>query len=171
MRNIYIVGFMGTGKTAVGKVLSQRLKRQFIEMDDVIEQRQAKKIVDIFAQDGELYFRKLEKELLRELSAQTDLIVSCGGGLICNDENLELLKKTGVVINLKANPSTIYERTKKHASRPLLNVEDPLKSIEALLAKRQHYYHQAHYSIETDDLLPDQIADKIIGILKKRERF
>jgi shikimate kinase len=169
MKNIYLVGFMGTGKTVVGKLLAERLDKEFIEMDEVVQERQGKEIVDIFAQEGEGVFRKLESELLRELSTACDLVISCGGGLICNEDNLELLKKSGTVFSLMASAATVYERTKKYTHRPLLNVDKPLDKIEKLLAARAPYYSQAHHSIDTDAISPDEAADKIIVLLKKHE--
>jgi shikimate kinase len=165
MKNIYLVGFMGTGKTTVGKILSQKLNKEFIEMDEVIEEREGKKITEIFAQEGEPYFRNLEKKLLKELSKKSDLVISCGGGLICNEENLKILKETGIVFNLEASPLTIYERTKKYTHRPLLNVEDPLKKIKDLLEKRKPYYKKAHFSIDTEKFSAEEVSEEIIKII------
>jgi len=169
MKNIYLVGFMGTGKTAVGKVLSEELNKEFVEMDEVIEGRAGKKIVDIFASFGEPYFRDLEKKLLKEISLRSGLIVSCGGGLICGDENANILKSTGIVINLMASAKTIYSRIKHNSQRPLLNVDDPVKKIEELIKKRGSYYAKAHYTVDTDNMTPYEIADKIIEIINLRE--
>ena len=112
MKNIYLVGFMGTGKTVVGEILAKKLAKDFVEMDAFIEAKEGSEVVDIFAKKGEAYFRELEKELLKELSVKKDLVISCGGGLICDSENLNQLKETGVVFALQASVSTIYRRTK-----------------------------------------------------------
>ena len=165
MKNVYLVGFMGTGKTAVGEVLAKRLAKEFIEMDALIEEKEGSEIVDIFIKQGETYFRSLEKVLLGKLSKREDLVISCGGGLICDPENLKQLKETGVVFALWASVSTIYQRIKGHGHRPILNVDDPQAKIEQLLAKRAPYYAQAQHSIDTDNLSPEEIADKIIAIL------
>jgi len=165
VKNIYLVGFMGTGKTTVGKILAARLKRQFIEMDEVIENKEACPITEIFATKGEPYFRKLESNLLKEISTQANLVVSFGGGLICNKENLKLLKKTGTVFNLAAAAKTIYERTKKYNHRPLLNVGNPALKIDELIQKRNQYYSKAHHTIDTTGISPDEVADKIINEL------
>ena len=157
---------MGTGKTVVGKILAKRLNKEFIEMDEVIEQREGKEIVDIFSQKGEGYFRELEKNLLNELSRREYLIISCGGGLICNEENLSILKETGIVFSLMASASVIYERTKKYTRRPLLNVDNPLKEIEELLAKRARYYNQAHYTIKSEEQTPEEVANAIINLIE-----
>jgi shikimate kinase len=166
MESIYLVGFMGTGKTTVGKLLARALKRGFIEMDALIEKQEKKKIVKIFADKGEPYFRKLEKELLKKLAEMPGQVISCGGGLICDKENLEIMKKTGKIFNLSASSTTIYERTKKYRHRPLLNVADPVKKIEELLNKRLPYYNQAHYTINTDDLSTKEVAEKILELIK-----
>lgn len=165
MKNIYLVGFMGTGKTTVGKILADRLKKEFLEMDEVIENENGKKITEIFKVYGEPHFRKLEKELLHKISGKNNLIVSCGGGLVCDKENLAILKNTGIVFNLTASKEMIYERTKKCKDRPLLNVEDPIKKIEDLLAMRMPCYSQAHHTINTDTIEPEVVAEKIIDIL------
>ena len=157
---------MGTGKTVVAKILSQRLKREFVEMDEVIEKETGKPIAKIFAEDGEPHFRTLEKKLLRELAQRSDLIVSCGGGLICDEENFKLLKESGAIFNLRARPQTIYQRTKDKDIRPLLNVRDPLEKIKDLLKQRKPFYEKADYSLDTDEDTPEEVADKITQLLK-----
>ena len=157
---------MGTGKTSVAKILAADLDKQFIEMDELIEQRAAKSINDIFAQDGEAHFRSLESSLLNELAQKEDLVVSCGGGLICNEDNLKTLKDTGVVFNLESSAQAIYERTKKYTHRPLLNVEDPLGKINELLLKRKPFYEQAHHSVRSEDESPQEVAKRIEEIIK-----
>jgi len=166
MKNIYFVGFMGVGKSLIGRLLSGRLNKEFIEMDEAIEKSAGRSITDIFAQNGEPHFRSLEKEFLKKLALQRDLVVSCGGGLICNDENLSLLKDTGWVICLKASAQTIYQRTKNQEHRPLLNVDSPLSEIDRLLKQREPYYSQAHYVIDTDQNNPDSIVEEILDILE-----
>ncbi len=169
MKNIYLVGFMGTGKTTVGKILAKRLNKEFLEMDEVIEQKSGKKITEIFKLHGEAHFRKLEKELLRNIANKENLVVSCGGGIVCDKENLAILKKTGIIFSLTASKERIYERTEKCKDRPLLNVSDPLKKIEELLALRTPCYKQAHYLIDTDKTGPEAVAEKIIGILNGKK--
>ena len=165
-RNIYLVGFMGTGKTTVGKILAKKLKKEFVEMDEEIEKKEGRKIVDIFRLFGESYFRKVEKKVLKEIASCSNLVVSCGGGVVVDEENLKILKKTGIIICLKAIPSVIYERTKKTKERPLLNVPDPLKKIKELLAKRAPFYAKADYFVNTSTLTPEEVSEEIIKILK-----
>jgi len=165
-RNIYLVGFMGTGKTTVGKILAKKLKKEFVEMDEEIEKKEGRKIVDIFRLFGESYFRKVEKKVLKEIASCSNLVVSCGGGVVVDEENLKILKKTGIIICLKAIPSVIYERTKKTKERPLLNVPDPLKKIKELLARRAPFYAKADYFVDTSTLTPEEVSEEIIKILK-----
>jgi len=131
-------------------------------MDTEIERRQKKKISVIFAQDGEPYFRRLETDLLKELALEDELVVSCGGGAVCNEENLRLLKSSGMVVNLSVSAEIACQRTKNTCARPLLNVPDPLKAASELLAKRQPFYSQAHFNIDTESKSPEAVADEII---------
>jgi len=166
MKNIYLVGFMATGKTCVGKELTKRLNREFFDMDDLIEQRENMAIVDIFKQKGEPYFRKIEKEIVKEISSKKDLVVGCGGGAIVDEDNLAILKKSGLVICLKADVDIILERTKATTQRPLLNVQDPKGRVNDLLKKREPFYNRADYSVDTTNLEIGEVVDKIITIIK-----
>ncbi|MFC1594585.1 shikimate kinase, partial [Candidatus Omnitrophota bacterium] len=111
-RNIALVGFMGAGKTAVGKLLANRLNRTFVDVDDVIEQRESRPISDIFSQDGEPYFRKIEKEATKEVALQPKRVIACGGGVVLDKENIANLKGTSTIIYLKTTPEVILKRTK-----------------------------------------------------------
>lgn len=166
MKNIYIVGFMGTGKTSAGKELAKRLSRDFLDLDNLIEEKEKMPIAEIFKQKGEPYFRKIEKEAVKEVSLKEDLVVSCGGGAVVDTENLARLKKSGVIICLKADVDTIIKRTKANLKRPLLNVENPRESIEKLLKEREPFYSQSDYAIDTTDINIKQAVDKIIKIIE-----
>ncbi|MCK4809744.1 MAG: shikimate kinase [Candidatus Omnitrophica bacterium] len=166
-KNVYLIGFMGTGKTVAGKLLADRLGRSFVEMDEEIERREGKKIVDIFSQRGEDYFRKVEKLVLKEIAGKNNLVVSCGGGVVIDPENLKILKETGIVVRLDADCGVIYERTKKHTHRPLLNVADPQAKIKEILDKRERFYRQAHHSIDTSFIPVNRVVEKIVEILEK----
>jgi len=161
MQNIYLVGFMATGKTSAGKSLARRLGRQFIDLDDLIEQKAGKRIVDIFKDDGEPAFRKLEKETVGEASKKSDLVIGCGGGLVVDPDNLSLLKESGSVVCLSASVDVILSRSKGIDQRPLLNVSDPKARALELLSKREPFYSKAHFTIDTSDLTIDQVVDKI----------
>ncbi len=164
-KNIYLVGFMGTGKSTVGRILSSKLNREFIETDEVIERRERIKISDIFSQKGEAYFRKLEKEVLKNISREHNLVVSCGGGIVIDKDNVSLMKETGTIICLEADDRTIYERVKKDKTRPLLNTPNPIEKIRSLLNARDEFYKRADVFIDTTGIVPDMVAVKIINNL------
>jgi shikimate kinase len=161
MKSIVLVGFMGTGKTAVGKLLAKRLGREFLEVDEIIEKKEGRSIAEIFGQKGEPYFRALEKEVVKEVSQKKGVIISAGGGAIIDEANLKNLKKNGIIICLEASPEVILERTKGNFCRPLLNVPDPKKKIEELLEQRAPHYKKADLSINTDNLTIDQVVEKL----------
>ena len=161
LRNIYLVGFMGTGKTSVGKALANELRFSFADIDDLIVQQEKRSISNIFAKDGEPYFRKLEKMALKKVSSKKGQVVSCGGGIILDPENIKVMKKTGKIICLSADPKIILERVKKAKHRPLLNVADPEAMITGLLKKRKACYAKADFSVDTSQLTIREVVEKI----------
>lgn len=170
--NIYLVGFMGTGKSSVGRLLAKEKSRlesrsqwNFVDLDELIELKEQRRIVDIFAKDGEAYFRKLEKKILNQVSTQKKFVVACGGGIVLDKGNVSLMKKTGIMICLNATPEEILKRVSSSNGRPLLNVDKPKKRIELLLKMRAPYYMQADEVIETTGLSVKQVAKKISKIL------
>lgn len=167
MKNIYVVGFMGTGKSTVGKKLSLLLRKKFVEMDDEIEKKEHLKITDIFKQKGEAYFRIREEELLEALSQKEDLVISCGGGTVVNPRNLERMNTSGISICLWAEPSVVLDRVKSSAHRPLLCAERPLLKIQGLLREREPFYKKARFAIDTTKLSPGGVVKELRGILKK----
>jgi shikimate kinase len=171
--NIVLIGFMGTGKTAVGQVLSKRLNRQLIEVDEAIEKIAGKTIPDIFQDDGEIHFRELEIEAIRMAAKGEQQVVACGGGAVLNTINIDRLRATGVIINLITAPKIILKRTaKENGRRPLLNVEQPLERIKELNKFRKPFYDRAaDITINTSKLSIEAAADKIIKRLKKYEGF
>lgn len=166
MSNIYLVGFMGTGKTETAKILARRLKCVFLDMDEVIEKRQEMSIAEIFKTKGEPFFRAQEKALVQELTGRDGLVVSCGGGTFACEENITAFKKSGLVFCLTSSPEQILKRTQGYRHRPLLNVDDPRALICDLLAKRAPFYAQAHYQVNTDCLTVQEAAEKIITLIK-----
>lgn len=164
--NIYLVGFMGTGKSAVGKRLAKELKLKFLDLDSFIEQRQKRKIVDIFAKDGEPAFRKMEKQTLQEVSQEHDLAIACGGGIVLDSQNIDLMKETGSMVCLSARPEIILARVKDNTERPLLNVKDKEKRIAEILEARQQFYAKAHITIDTSELDIEQVVAEIRKRLK-----
>ncbi|MDD4894932.1 MAG: shikimate kinase [Candidatus Omnitrophica bacterium] len=169
MNNIYLVGFMGTGKTAVGRELAKSKKLQFVDLDELIEFKEKRPISDIFAKEGEPYFRKIEKRALKEVSKQEKFVVACGGGIVLDEGNIKIMKETGVLICLSASPKVILERTIAHTHRPLLNVKNPAKQIDLLLKMRAPYYAKAHKAINTSKISIKQVAAKISKLLPKEK--
>jgi len=167
MRNLYLVGFMGTGKTAVAGVLSSRLGLKLADMDKMIEEQEGMAVREIFRTRGEPYFRDLEKALVSRLAAQQGYVVACGGGVFADPVNIGLMKKSGTVVCLTSRPETILRRTSRNKERPLLDVVEPLAAIEGLLKKRQACYSQAHYTVDCDALSVEESAQAVLEILKK----
>lgn len=163
--NIYLVGFMGTGKTTVGRLLAKKQGLNFVDLDELIELKEQRRIADIFAKDGEPVFRKIEKKILKQVSTQKRFVVACGGGIVLDKDNIKLMKKTGTLICLSANCNTILKRVASSAHRPILNVEKPKERIELLLKMRAPYYAQADKTIDTSDLSIKQVVNKISKIL------
>jgi len=166
MKNIVLIGFMGTGKTEVGRILSQRLGYDLLDADSIIEQEQGISITEIFQRHGEPYFRDVEADVIRRLSEKDRVIISTGGGVVLRQENMENLRKKGILVCLTASPETILKRTGNDSSRPLLQVEDPLKKIKELLEFRRPYYERADLMIDTDGKSPLEVAEEIIERIK-----
>jgi len=169
MDNIYLVGFMGTGKTSVGALLAKSKKWHFVDIDELISFREQRRIVDIFAKEGEAYFRKLEKKTLKEIAAQKHFVVSCGGGIVIDKNNVKLMKETGRLICLSASAREILKRVSGDSSRPLLIGKDPLKRIELLLKMRAPYYMRADNCIDTTGLSIKQVASKASRLLLRKK--
>ena len=164
--NIVLVGFMGTGKSAVGRVIAQKLEFHFIDTDDVIEQASKAKISDIFAEHGEDYFRDLESQAVKSVALMKNQVVATGGGVVLRSSNIDLLRTGGPIFCLNATPKAIWDRVRSSRSRPLLRGPDPLKKIETLLDKRAPYYALADHQIETTGVSVDRVADEIISYIE-----
>jgi shikimate kinase len=169
MKNIVLTGFMGTGKSTVGKELSKRLNMRFVDMDEEIEAAEQMKISEIFSLHGESHFRDIETAMIKKLSQENNLIISTGGGAVLRDENMEFLRENGIVFCLAAAPETILERTSGNKNRPLLQVENPKEKISELLACRKPFYDKAGIIVETDDKTPMQVAEEIMESMKWRK--
>ena len=159
--NIILTGFMGTGKSTVGKLLAQRLQRPFTDTDALIVARDGRSIAQIFAEDGEATFRNWERTVALELAQQQGLVIATGGRLMLDEANAEALAATGQVFCLTADPQTIFERIKDDVERPLLNVPNPAARIAQLLELRRELYGRFS-QISTDGKTAVQVADEII---------
>ena len=164
MKNIVLVGFMGTGKTTIGTAVANRLKMRYVSTDDLIEKKEKRTINEIFRKSGEDYFRDVESAVVRDVSCMENLVVDTGGGAVMRGENMAHLKSSGIVICLMADEETIMERTKKYKHRPLLNCDDPKRKIRDLLNKRAPFYAKADHTIDTGKLTAKQVVDKVIEI-------
>ena len=159
--NIYLIGFMGTGKTSVGRQLAKEKGWSFVDLDELIELKQQRRIVDIFAQEGQAYFRRIEKKFLKQVSTQKKFVVACGGGVVLDPDNIKLMKKTGILICLCATCEVIFKRVCANTLRPILNVAKPLERIKLLLKMRAPYYLQADKTIDTSALSVKQVVANI----------
>ena len=148
--NVALIGFMGTGKTSVGRHVAELLGFEFLDTDELIQSRTNRTITDIFSKDGEPAFRALERQIVEELAAREKTVIATGGGLPTNPENLAALKSFALVVCLWASPEKIWDRVKNQSHRPLLHAADPQKKIRELLAAREPFYKQADVLINTD---------------------
>ena len=166
--NLILIGFMGTGKTSLGKLLANKLGRGFVDLDQKIENDAGMTIPEIFELHGEKYFRELEKKAVREVSERKNLVIATGGGTVKDSENVRLLKNSGVIVCLTCDPEEIFRRTERRGERPVLDGggEERLETIKKLLAEREKFYSQANYKIDTTDWSPLQIVNDICSHFK-----
>ena len=164
MRNIVLVGFMGSGKTTVGKLIAEATGMTLLDMDSIIEDRAGKSINEIFADEGEAHFRSLERSLAQELAATEGNIISTGGGIVLNAQNIADFEKTGLVVCLLADSETVLDRVKHDSSRPLLAGDKESKIIQ-LLESRKTLYESIHHKIDTSGRpSPEPTAQEIIDL-------
>jgi len=171
--SIALIGFMGTGKTVVGKALAEKLNREFVELDVVIEQKAGKPISDIFQQDGEVAFRELEIEVTKEVAGNKKQIIACGGGVVLNKINIDRLKKDSVIVCLTASPRVILERVLGDGGeRPVLKASNKAEKIQELLRFRKPFYERAaDIKIDTSKLDIGAVTEQIINKVKQVENF
>jgi len=171
--NIALIGFMGTGKTAMGQLLAEKLGRNFVELDLLIERKVGKSIPEIFQQDGETTFRELEIEATREVAQGRNLVIACGGGVVLNKINTDRLRQNAIMVYLTASPEVILKRVASEAGqRPLLEVDDPALTVRDMLRFREPFYERAaDITVNTSNLDINAISEQIIGKLKEDEGF
>lgn len=161
VRNIVLIGFMGTGKSTVGRKLAERLGWSFCDSDTVLEEVQQTSISELFRNQGEAHFRALETETLAHILDSEGQVVATGGGAVLAESNRSCMLQHGFVVALNATAETIIQRVSADTNRPLLqgNLEE---RVQTLMEQRKHAYDFAHISIDTTELTEDQIADRII---------
>tara|TARA_B000000565_G_C23754617_1_gene366002 strand:+ start:308 stop:808 length:501 start_codon:yes stop_codon:yes gene_type:complete len=163
LKSIFLVGFMGAGKTTVGMELAKKLNYKLIDTDHSIENDQSREIKDIFSEDGELFFRNLETLKLKELINVENAIISTGGGIILKDENRSILNNL-FTIYLKADFENIFNRIKQDTSRPLLLTDDPYNTAKDIFKSRQSVYESFKIHVRTDNKTPHQVVEEIINL-------
>lgn len=162
IHNIALIGFMGTGKSSVGRQVADQLHFTFLDTDDVITARAGKSITAIFALDGEAVFRERENRLVEELTHRTRTVISTGGGLPMDPVNMASLKSHALVICLWASPEVIWEHVRGQNHRPLLAESDPLEKVRSLLSAREPYYRQADVLVNTEMRSIREVAQQVI---------
>ena len=164
--NLALIGFMGTGKTTVGRQVAELLHFDFLDTDELIQSSTGRIIADIFSRDGEPAFRALERRVVNELSNRSRTVISTGGGLPTNLDNLTALKSYALVVCLWASPEKIWERVQSQNHRPLLQNPDPRQKIKDLLAERKPFYHEADVLVNTDTRSIREVAQQIVHQFK-----
>lgn len=160
--NIALVGFMGTGKSTVGQIAASMLGFRFVDTDEMIEGMAQKRIADIFTSDGEARFREYEREVVTQLKEMNHTVISTGGGMVTNPENLASLKQHALVVCLWCSAEGIFKRVGHQTHRPLLRVENPLERIRTLLAERAPAYRQADVLLSSEFRKPREVATHVV---------
>ncbi len=166
--NIYLLGFMGVGKSSVGKLLAEKLDRQFFEIDDLIVESAGKPITKIFEENGEEHFRQLESDALKSAAEENNAVISCGGGIVMKNENMQIISETGTSVFLSAAIDTLIERIGDSSGRPLLNGiqdEEKFEKVKNSVALRLPKYLTADITLDTNDKTPEVIIDELVGKL------
>lgn len=171
--SIALIGFMGTGKTAVGRALAEKLGKEFVELDALIERKAGRTIPEIFQQGGEIAFRELEIEVTKEAAERKNAVIACGGGIVLNKINIDRLKKESVIVYLTASPEVILKRTSTDENeRPLLKTTDATSTVRELLRFRKPFYERAA-DVSIDTSIPDisSVVEQILRKVKAHESF
>lgn len=167
-RRIILTGFMGTGKTVIGRLVADQLGWPFVDTDLEIERQSGRRIAEIFREDGEAAFRHLEKLALQDSLRRNHVVIATGGGAIVDAENRSRMKQDSWLVCLDAPPEQIYQRLREADDRPLLKVPDPLAEIRRLLAERRPFYEEAHDVIETAHKDETEVAQEILHRYRAR---
>jgi shikimate kinase len=167
LRPIFLIGFMGTGKSTVGLLLAAKLERRFVDLDAVIEEEAHMTIAEIFYNEREGGFRAREATALRRVAAQGPQVIAIGGGAPAHGDNMDFMLHAGKVVCLTASVDELTQRLGSAETRPLLAGKDVRAEVERLLAARQKFYERAHVSIDTTGLVPSQVARRITEALEQ----
>ena len=169
MKNVVLIGFMGTGKTSVGRLLAARLGCAFHDLDHKIEEKYGMSIPAMFREHGESYFRAREKEAVRAAAQRANLVIATGGGTVKDPENVTLLRRRGILVALTADVDTILQRTATRGRRPVLDhadAGDRRAAVMQLLAERRHIYEDADITVDTSGRSPLEVAERILQALR-----
>jgi shikimate kinase len=167
MQNLVLVGYMGTGKSTVGKKLAKRLGMKFVDSDHEVERVTGLTINEIFKKFGEVRFRSEEKAAVRRLTRDSGQLIATGGGAVIDPENVEMLKETGFIVCLTAQPEVIYERVKRKKNRPLLQTDNPLDTIRQMLVARAPFYAKADATVDTSKMDLESVVAEVGRLYKE----
>lgn len=166
-KNISLIGFMGSGKSTVGRILAKKLVLLFIDLDRVIELDQEKGVSDIFKIYGEEYFRELETKVIKKIYKNKNCVFACGGGVVKRKENMYIIRENSTVVYLKISGRDAFDRLKDARDRPLIDVENKKETIEKMIEERDILYKKyAHIIVDNDNNDPEQTSDRILARLK-----
>ena len=165
-KNIFLIGFMGAGKTTVGKILAKRLRLTFIDLDEVIEKELNLTIREIFSRYGEDFFRDAETKALRSIADKDRYVIAAGGGVVLRKKNWQIMKPNGFTVYLRAPAEVLWTRVRNNASRPLLQVENPFDRLCELLSQRISQYEKADLIVDTENVSPEHLALEIAEKMK-----
>lgn len=166
-KNIVLTGFMGTGKSSVGRRLAKKLGLKFVDTDDLITAKARMSVKEIFDQFGEPKFREIERDVVARVSGEKGLVIATGGGVVLDEGNMDNLQRTGIIICLTASPEDILARTGGRNERPLLNTDEREKKVRDMLEHRRAFYARADLSIDTSSLNQREVIEKILEYLNE----
>jgi shikimate kinase len=167
--NIVLIGFMGCGKSSVGRRIAALTGHRFVDTDEMVVSRTGRSITEIFAEHGEGHFRDIETAALRELIGTSPIVLATGGGIVLREENRTVLHQIGFVVWLDAAPEVLFERVSRNRKRPLLHTSDPRATFDELLASRRHIYEAAaDFRIDSTTASHDDVAS---AVLEQAQRF
>ncbi len=162
IRNLALIGFMGTGKSTVGRQVARELSFEFVDTDNLIEEHAGVSIAEIFDRSGEAVFRKMERDVVAQLVHRDDTVIAAGGGLVVDPANLESLKTHALVVCLWASPEAIWQRCRTQTHRPLLHDPDPQARIRELLDRREPHYRQADIIVSTEIRPQREVVQQVV---------